>query len=183
MVSRKGKSPAMPFYGRDFYDDEHVKLMSLDQEGAYVRLLWHAWSHGSIPAEIGSLAKLWNVSAARAAKVWSGIAPCWVAIDGDRLAQKRLEAIRSEHGAHAEEMRALALRRWGKDAGAHAAPHADSDARNDAEADAKPHAVSQSSPSPSPKEGSKEGSLSVLTEEKSVQEIAQDLARARTARG
>jgi hypothetical protein len=186
MVSRNkepGKSPAMPWYGKDFYDDEHVKLMSLEQEGAYQRLLWHAWSHGSIPADVESLAKLFGVPKARAVKLWPGIAPCWTEVDG-RLRQKRLDRVRGDQREHSEEMRRLALRRYGKeppsDAGPHATPHAQSQDGNDAKADAQPHALSQCSPSP--KEGRKEGSLSGLSQ-KTVLEIAQDLARAEAADG
>ena len=43
------KLPWFPFYGRDFFGDETVKLFSLRQIGLYLALLWHQWEHGSIP--------------------------------------------------------------------------------------------------------------------------------------
>ena len=43
------KLPWFPFYGRDFYLDEKVRLLSLRQEAMYLRLLWHQWEEGSIP--------------------------------------------------------------------------------------------------------------------------------------
>lgn len=39
----------MPFYGRDFFFDEQVKLFSLRQYGLYLYLLWHQWEHGTVP--------------------------------------------------------------------------------------------------------------------------------------
>jgi hypothetical protein len=44
----------MPWYGRDFYGDEAVKLMTDRQEAWYHRLLWHQWEHGSIPDDLMS---------------------------------------------------------------------------------------------------------------------------------
>ena len=43
------KLPWFPFYGRDFYLDEKVRLLSLRQEAIYLRLLWLQWEEGSIP--------------------------------------------------------------------------------------------------------------------------------------
>ena len=43
------KLPWFPFYGRDFYLDEKVKILSLRQEAIYLRLLWYQWEEGSIP--------------------------------------------------------------------------------------------------------------------------------------
>lgn len=43
------KLPWLPFYGRDFYLDEKVRLLSLRQEAIYLRLLWLQWEEGSIP--------------------------------------------------------------------------------------------------------------------------------------
>lgn len=47
------KLPWWPFYGRNFFGDERVKLMSNAQIGMYVKLLDHQWNEGSIPASIG----------------------------------------------------------------------------------------------------------------------------------
>lgn len=44
------KWPWFPFYGRDFFGDETVKLFTLRQIGIYMALLWHQWEHGSIPS-------------------------------------------------------------------------------------------------------------------------------------
>lgn len=42
----KDSAPWMPFYGRGFYSDENVMLMTLEQEAAYERLRWHCWQAG-----------------------------------------------------------------------------------------------------------------------------------------
>ena len=187
MSTSRKKDPAMPWYGKDFYDDEHVKLMSLEQEGAYSRLLWHAWSHGSIPADLESIAKLFGVPKARAAKIWPAIAPCWTPGADGRLVQKRLEREREDRRVHAEEMRRLANLRWGNGAAPDAGSHAQSHSGNGAKPSARRHPSAQSSASPSAspiaKEGSKEGPLPVLTEGRTVLQIAEDLARAEAGNG
>lgn len=44
------KLPWFPFWGRDFFGDEKVKLFTLRQVGLYLSLLWHEWEHGSVPS-------------------------------------------------------------------------------------------------------------------------------------
>ncbi len=43
------KLPFMPFYGRDFFGDERVRMMDTREIGQYVTLLWLQWEHGSLP--------------------------------------------------------------------------------------------------------------------------------------
>lgn len=45
------KSPAFQFYPADYLADERVVLMTLEEEGVYVRLLCYCWIHGSIPSD------------------------------------------------------------------------------------------------------------------------------------
>jgi len=52
------KSPAFQFYGGDWLSSQRVALMSLEEEGAYIRLLAFCWQHGSIPAEPENIARL-----------------------------------------------------------------------------------------------------------------------------
>jgi hypothetical protein len=52
------KLPWMPFFGTDFYNDEAVRLMSLEEEAVYIRLLWWQWREGSLPAEPDDLEML-----------------------------------------------------------------------------------------------------------------------------
>lgn len=43
-------SPAFQFYPADWLADAKVAMSTLEQEGAYIRLLSYAWREGSIPA-------------------------------------------------------------------------------------------------------------------------------------
>lgn len=52
------KSPAFQFYAGDWLSSQRVALMSLEEEGAYIRLLAFCWQHGSIPAEPEQIARL-----------------------------------------------------------------------------------------------------------------------------
>lgn len=45
------KSPAFQFYPTDYIGSQRVRLMSLEEEGAYINLLCSCWQHGSIPAD------------------------------------------------------------------------------------------------------------------------------------
>ena len=56
------KLPWMPFFGSDFYHDEAVRLMSLEEEAVYMRLLWWQWREGSLPADPEHMAKLAGAS-------------------------------------------------------------------------------------------------------------------------
>src|SRR6266498_1666216 len=48
------KSPAFQFYAADYLADECVQMMSLEQEGAYIRLLAYCWREGTIPSDVNA---------------------------------------------------------------------------------------------------------------------------------
>ena len=50
--------PFMPFFVYDWLSDEAVIKMSITHQGAYLRLLFHQWVEGSIPATTAELAGL-----------------------------------------------------------------------------------------------------------------------------
>jgi uncharacterized protein YdaU (DUF1376 family) len=52
------KAPAFQFYAADYLADEKVGIMTLEQEGAYIRLLCYCWREGSIPADPEVLSRL-----------------------------------------------------------------------------------------------------------------------------
>lgn len=54
----KIKRPAFQFYPADYLGSQRVALMTLEEEGAYVRLLCYCWQHGSIPANPEQIARL-----------------------------------------------------------------------------------------------------------------------------
>lgn len=45
------KSPAFQFYPTDWIGSQRVQMMTLEEEGAYIRLLASCWQHGSIPSD------------------------------------------------------------------------------------------------------------------------------------
>ena len=51
-------SPAFQFYAAEYLADENVALMSLEEEGAYIRAIAFCWREGSIPADPDKLSKL-----------------------------------------------------------------------------------------------------------------------------
>ena len=88
------KAPAYQWYARDFEADEAVKLMTLEEEGAYRRLLDHQWLHGSIPADLKAIAAICkNMPARRMKAMWAAISPCFHPVAGDatRLQNRRME--------------------------------------------------------------------------------------------
>lgn len=52
------KSPAFQFYPSDWLGSQRVSLMTLEEEGAYIRLLSYCWQHGSVPADPEAVARL-----------------------------------------------------------------------------------------------------------------------------
>jgi len=57
-MSAKGKSPAFQFYAAEWLADENVRLMTLEETGAYIDALAICWREGSIPACPEMLARL-----------------------------------------------------------------------------------------------------------------------------
>ncbi len=45
------KSPAFQFYATDWLGSQRVQMLTLEEEGAYIRLLCSCWQHGSIPSD------------------------------------------------------------------------------------------------------------------------------------
>ncbi len=52
------KPPAFQFYPQDYLASSRVAEMTLEEEGAYIRLLCYCWSIGSIPSDPERCAKL-----------------------------------------------------------------------------------------------------------------------------
>ena len=52
------KSPSFQFYPTDYLGSQRVQMMTLEEEGAYCRLLWSCWQHGSIPSDPELAARL-----------------------------------------------------------------------------------------------------------------------------
>lgn len=85
------KSPAFQWYPADYLGSQRVQLLTLEEEGAYRRLLDYCWLHGSIPADISLLSRLIGKGASTtlATTVSTMFQP-----RGDRLVHDRLDAER-----------------------------------------------------------------------------------------
>src|SRR3954447_2406595 len=91
------KSPAFQWYPRDHIADPLVAVMTLEQEGAYRRLLDMCWLEGGLPAE---MAVLWQVAKApnRARfeeDIWPVVQQKFYLRDG-RFQHKRLDQERKK---------------------------------------------------------------------------------------
>ena len=84
------KAPAFQFYPKDYTSDENVMLMSLEQEGAYLRLLCHQWLHESIPNDVSEVAVVCRVSPRKMRKLWPRLEQCFPLRDDGRRANRRM---------------------------------------------------------------------------------------------
>jgi uncharacterized protein YdaU (DUF1376 family) len=101
----KERAPYMPLFGREFYLDENVLVMTLEQEGAYLRLLWLCWQEGSIPDDTTKLAAICkNVPVRKFEKeIWPSLAKCFAPADVQRLVHHKVEALRISKNARSEQ--------------------------------------------------------------------------------
>jgi uncharacterized protein YdaU (DUF1376 family) len=122
------KSPSMPFYGKDIYNDERVLTLSFAHHGLYVRLLWWQWCEGSIAADVRAIAAV--VGKERdTRKLWPDLLqffPQHPELAG-RLANPKLEDIRRSLAEFRSKKQGAAHKRWSSKR----------DAEHDAEGDAK----------------------------------------------
>lgn len=107
MVAKK--DPAFLFYCTTWLHSDEVNTLSLEQQGAYVRLLCFAWLHGSIPEDREDLQQLLGLGTDDAAfgRIWRKLGKLWSVMPGTpgRLINERQEQERSRRLEHAEEMR------------------------------------------------------------------------------
>lgn len=91
--STPSKSPAFQFYPKDFLTDENVRIMSLQERGAYITLICLCWIEGTLPADIVLLSRLCGTPLAAFRKLWPAIDRCFTnhPNDSDRIIHPRLE--------------------------------------------------------------------------------------------
>jgi uncharacterized protein YdaU (DUF1376 family) len=96
----KEKSPAFQFYPQDYIASAKVAEMSLEEEGAYIRLICYCWTAGSIPADPERCARLvgkgCSVSVATAVQRAFNESPT----DPQRLVHERVEKEREKQLLH-----------------------------------------------------------------------------------
>lgn len=67
------RSPSFQYYPRDWITDYKVARLSLEEEGAYHRVLSHMWDgsedYCSLPKDVDLLASLWRVGTKRAQRI------------------------------------------------------------------------------------------------------------------
>lgn len=118
-VNDRRKAPAYPWYGRDYAEDEAVKLMTYEQEGVYRRLLDHQWFHGGLPADVAHVALLVpKVSTQRFMRViWPAMSTKFELKEG-RLINPKLERVRQDQATYKASREAAgkagAAARWGR---------------------------------------------------------------------
>lgn len=87
--------PWFKLYPKDFMDDENVKMMDDEALGLYMRMIFHCWTHGSIPVDEAQIMKLFKLTKHKFKKVWPQIFSCFFEKDS-RFFQNRLERERLE---------------------------------------------------------------------------------------
>lgn len=111
----KAKAPYFPFYAGDWLSSSTIELMTVEQEGAYVRLLAHCWLSGdcTLPDDDAALAKLsrlgdrWESSRA-------AIRACFVKhpTKTGRIFNARLAEEWKKYTKYCKSQRTRALHRW-----------------------------------------------------------------------
>jgi len=88
-------SPAFQFYAADYLADVNVQLMTLEEEGCYIRLLSFCWREGSIPSDEALLSRLSKGASTTVVRV---VAKCFNQHpeDASRLIHPRLEQEREK---------------------------------------------------------------------------------------
>lgn len=95
-------SPAFQFYAAEYLADENVQLMSLEEEGCYIRLMAFCWREGSIPSDLEKLSRLCKGASTTVLGV---VAQCFEVSpsSSSRLVHKRLEAERKKQAEWREK--------------------------------------------------------------------------------
>lgn len=96
------KSPAFQFYPTDYLASQRVQMMTLEEEGAYCRLLCYCWQHGSIPSDPELAARL--VGKGCSTTVARVVLPMFEVACGDgRVTHDRLERERAKQAEWREK--------------------------------------------------------------------------------
>lgn len=97
------KNPAFQFYPGDYLSSQRVSLMTLEEEGAYIRLLCYCWKHGHIPSDPVQLAHL--IGKGATVKLATKVSKMFVDKGGSRLVHDKLEELREERNRWIEKSR------------------------------------------------------------------------------
>jgi uncharacterized protein YdaU (DUF1376 family) len=127
--SKSTKAPAFQFYARDFLADQEQALMSLQEAGAYIRLMSHCWLKGTLPSSTVDLARLCGATTGQMTKMRPALARCFTETTDGRWTHPRLDKERKKQADHSRRQSDRADKRWEKTRNATALPrHSDNDA-------------------------------------------------------
>lgn len=106
------KSPAFQWYPRDILSSARVQELTLEEEGAYRRLLDFCWLNGSIPADPERCARLIGKGASTC--IASAVQPLFTPHPDDptKLIHDRLELEREKQEDNRNKKKAAAEARW-----------------------------------------------------------------------
>ena len=121
-MARREKPPWFAFDAGDWLTSEDVDFMTLEQEGAYVRLLAFQWERGSIPSSREKLTQMLTKRGQKTLRdfddLWSVVGPLFAVVEGgDRLRNERLERERARYEETCEKKRKGALDRQARERG------------------------------------------------------------------
>jgi uncharacterized protein YdaU (DUF1376 family) len=117
------KPPAYQHYAQDWLVG--TAKLTLEEQGAYQRLLDHQWVGGPLDPDHSELARILGITPRRFTKLWKRLSRHFPVLSGDsgRLANPRLEAERQKQADYRE--RQAARGRAGGQASAQARAEAD----------------------------------------------------------
>lgn len=106
--------PAFQFYASDYLSSSKVQRMTLEEEGAYIRLLAYSWQDGFIPADLCELSRMCKVTPRKMAALWDRLRDCFMPLteDPDKLVNARLEQVRAGHREYSSAQSMRAHMRW-----------------------------------------------------------------------
>lgn len=89
----KSKSPAFQYYPRDILADSQIALMTLEEFGAYWKLVSFRWLERSLPHDEKRLAKLLGITPNKFKKLWPAM-ESFFKIEGDQITHPELDGFR-----------------------------------------------------------------------------------------
>lgn len=111
------KAPAFQFYPKDFLTDGRVAAMTLEECGAYIKLLCLCWTETTLPLDPRRLAQMIGCSPRTFARVWPALRVCFTATE-DGLTHGRLDREREKQARYNARQKAKADQRWSGNAAA-----------------------------------------------------------------
>lgn len=105
----------MPYDVVAFSTDERALLLTLEEEGAFHRILRHAWINGSVPDDVHTLARICRCkSVSQMQKLWPALEPFWPQdpLDNSRRINPKQESEREFKQEKSGKAKESAVKRW-----------------------------------------------------------------------